>query len=329
VTLARDAWGNVHAYLEPERAAGCTDDVQLGVVDQATPDTIAPAANVLVEALAAARACVETKPPLAVPAPNLPPKAPPPEVDPIRIQALHAALDRVPSPDSRWLGAALELTSAITIALLEPPPAARHDPAARTFRAWGGAMLFGGAVGTLTVTPNRSLDFNAATVFAGFGFYAAGSLFGGDSFARGASAGGFFVSASLAAANFVRPRPLTRLNADDAEVSRTGLTKQRAAAIERDLDHADPWIPRWLVFTPIIASSTLAAAHLIATKQTDTSLLVINVTFAGGFAVAAIIDAATGSIRGSYERALRAAGLKQLSLAPGPTPLGVSLVGRF
>jgi len=335
MTLARDHWGNVSAHLEHLGAPGCSEDIALGVIDAVTHATVRAASDVLESALTAKNPCLAPRPV----SPTPPPPRPANLAELERVHALRNALDRVPRTEIGSALGTLSVVNGITFALLVEQPefagdqhaesAGEREARSRALRAYGAGLLIGGGVGVFALPADRRIDFYAATNLAGYGLLTAGSLFGGSEFARKTTAVGFLTSAALASLNFMHPTPLTRLSAERNEVARSGLTKRRAAEIERDLEHADPLVPPWLVLTPVVVGTSLAAIHTFASEPTDSPLLIVDVAAALAFGTVIAVDAAQGSIWGSYERALDKVGLEELALAPGPGPLGVSLVGRF
>jgi hypothetical protein len=79
----------------------------------------------------------------------------------------------------------------------------------------------------------------------------------------------------------------------------------------------------------MFVGSSVATIQTLAKGDPETDLFyddVLSTVVAGTIIV---LDLTQGSIWGGYEHALQKAGIEQLALGPGPTPFGVSLVGRF
>jgi hypothetical protein len=327
MTLARDTSGEVSAHLENPSSPRCSGAVALGIIDELSPENVSDASDALARVIAANGPC----PPLPVPPP--PPGAPPrpsPWAEPERALALQKALGRLPGTKQRYAISAISLVFGLGGAWLilaegnETPP---RSAGAQTLRAFGTGVLIGGGVGGMAIGADRGIDYLWTVYFAGFGLLTAGDSFEGSHFAARATSAGFLASATLSALNVVHPRPLQRLARDKQEVSEEGLTRVRAREIEQDLERADPVIPQWLVFTPAFIGTSAAAIHTLATRPDHPDFGDLFLAFALGAGI--VIDLNQGSIWGSYEQALHAVGLKQLALAPGPTPLGLSLTGRF
>ncbi len=333
--LSRDTSGGVSARLEHARTPACSQDVALGVLDEVAPETVNGAADAIARALAA-HPCAE--PPL--PLPPAPPPGPRDQAEPERIHALSKALERVPGTKIRFLIAPVLVANGAVftwIAVSNPAGlssewgfAQYHTEAQRILVGFGNGILIGGGIGTLAVGADRSLDFSRMTYLASYGLLTAGGFLAGSRFAQGATATGMLMSAGLAGLNVARPRPLTRLAADETEVDQDGLTRARAGAIERDLERADPFVPEWLALTPVFVGTSIGAIHTLAAKdRLDSFLFLFDSLWALGYGVTMASDAVQGSIAGSYRRALREIGLEQLALVPGPGAAGMSLVGRF
>ena len=333
--LARDPEGNVVAHAEHVHSPGCSEAIGLGVIDTLTEEAVSVAGEALHDALVPGHPCpppvADTKPPPPVVRTDL--------AEPARVQALRAAFDRVPRPHpNAGLGTANAISGFVMAAVVldpTPPPDDRMGvavpaaPGQRTLLAAGTGILMGGGIGMVMLKGDRSENLGRASMFAGYGLLSLSSFFGGSRFAQQASGTGMLLSSGLAALNIARPLPLTRLSADREAVNEPNLTRTRAAQIEGDLRRAEPFLRDWVVIGPAIAGNTLAAVQSLATGDEPSFLLVVNVTFTATFGFVSVVDAAMGTTWHSYERALRKVGLAEMSLGPGPSPLGLSLSGRF
>lgn len=264
------------------------------------------------------------------PARRLPP-APSPWAEPERGLALRDALERVPLHKTWLLLPSLEILSGsgfIAFGALEATDKAGSSTNAALLLTAGGIELAGG-FGALVAGRDSAGDVVLTTFLAGEGLWLASASFYSRSLERAAAGGGFLGAAALESFNLYRRRPLGRLYEARGELPTQPLTRERAAAIESDLAQADPTIPYWLVFTPIAAGFAVAAAPDIANPKSHRYDLLFNLGMFALTGTGVALDAASGSIEGSYERALAKLGLKQLSLGPGPAPVGLSLAGRF
>lgn len=333
--LARDSEGNVSALIEHRREPACTEKVALGVIDAATDETVSAASDVLHDALAAEHPCPAAP---VVPPPVQVVAAPTDAAEPARVRALRDTLDRVPMRPNVGLGVVL-LTNGVVVAAValdRTPPAngsfrtaVPDAPGQRAMLAFGNGVLIGGGLGTAVLPGDRSQSFGMASMFGGYGLMSLSSFFGGTTFAQRATGTGMLMSAGLAALNVARPLPLARLSADRDAAHGPNLTRARAAQIERDVQRAEPVVRNWVVVGPAVAGSTLAAVEALASGDEPSMLLVVDVTFAACSGALSVVDALMGSPWQSYKRALRSAGLTDIALGSGPTPLGFSLSGRF
>jgi len=297
----------------------------------ATCDTATDAvAAFLASALAPADTNTGATPRPAPPAHTLAPNAPNPWAERERTLALGVALDRVPGRGTAWVKPSLEIFSGsalVTLGAFEVGNKTTARDAALVFT--GGGIELAGGIGALVAGRDYAGDAMFASLLAGEGLLLTSLPFYTTTYEKGAVGAGFMAAAVLASVNLFRHRPLRRLHAMRDELSSEPLTRARAAEIERELARADPLVPYWLVLTPAAAGFAAASVPAVEHAKKHDDVFIFDLAMFAGLGAAVGIEAARGSIRGGYERALEKAGLAQLSLGPGPAPLGVSLVGRF
>jgi len=300
--------------------------------------TCETAAEAVAAFLASTLAPAVTSAPSVAPAPAVRPTLASPltpqpalRAEPARVAALRAGLARVEGGETPWfLGGLLAVTGVIDYALLRGEwsrlGTPEHD---RVLQTAGCGMWVTGGIAALAVGPDRGLDVASGTWLGGFGLAVAGSIFQGTAFSKRVTAGGLFVSSALAFVNVAHARPLARLKAARTEIADGTPTRERTASIERDFAASDPTIPYWLVLAPGAAGAGVAAVQTLWTPHVDSELFGWDLVTFGACGAAAIFEGVRGSPWGWYRNALRRAGLRELSLGPGPGRAGLSLTGTF